>query len=86
MTYLKYLNGFSSDTYKKIRKDLGLSMLDIAKQTKIKYGTLKNWGRKNPAVPAILTWNLFIYEMEAKRQGFDNLTDLIESAQNKSAS
>lgn len=83
MSYLIYLDNPTPANIKEVHKKMGLSQPKMANIAKIGLPTYKGWlapttntNHRTPPTPA---WNLFIYELEARRLGFDDLQDFFKN-------
>lgn len=86
MSYLQYLNNPTPENVQAVHKQSGATQPQIAQIAGIGLQTYKGWlasetnpNHRTPPVPA---WNLLMYELEARRIGFDNLQKFFENYKN----
>lgn len=84
-SFLEYLNNYSHENLLEIeraaqfktREELAI-FLDMSKDT------IKNWfasaESKKWRMPTRQSWNLMLYQLEARRKGFNNLDDLLNKS------
>ena len=79
MNYLDYLNEPTYENVKLVHKASGMTQQQVAQMLGIGLQTYKGWhapiDNKNHRQPHITTWNLFLYELEARKQGYENILD-----------
>ncbi len=86
-SYLDFLNNPTSENVKAVHKqgkeDFGLTQVTVSEMLGISLQTYKGWhaneDNRNYRKPHTTTWNLFLYELEARRLGFDNLLDFFKN-------
>ncbi len=85
-SYLDFLDNPTPKNVKLIHKqaksDFGLTQVTASELLGISLQTYKGWhsseDNRNYRKPHSTTWNLFLYELEARRLGFDNLRDFFK--------
>ncbi len=85
-SYLDFLNEPTSENVKQVhrkaRKEFKITQATASEIIGINIQTYKKWhadvNSDSYRVPHKTTWNLFLYELEARRLGFDNLLDFFK--------
>lgn len=82
MNYLKYLNQPTLENVKLVHKASGMTQQQIAELLGISLQTYKYWhapiDNKNHRKPHITTWNLLLYELEARKNGYESILDVFK--------
>lgn len=82
MNYLDYLDNPTHENIKLVHKASGMTQPQIAEMLGIGLQTYKGWhapvDNKNHRRPHIATWNLLLYELEARRRGYQNILDFFK--------
>lgn len=78
-SYLDYLDSPTPENVKEVHKISGLIQPEAAAVAGIGLSTYKGWcstpDKSNYRQPHTTTWNLYLYELEARRLGCENLLD-----------
>ncbi|MDO4700691.1 MAG: hypothetical protein Q4A69_08415 [Moraxella sp.] len=78
-SFLDYLNNPSFDNIKLVHKASGLTQAQVTQILGIGLQTYKGWQSKpstaNYRQPHTVMWNMLLYELEARRLGYENLSD-----------
>lgn len=86
MSYLQYINNPTPENVQAVHKQSGATQPAIAQIAGIGLHTYKGWltdpKNKHYRRPQNPTWNYLLYELEARRLGFDNLQDFFAKNQN----
>ncbi|MBS9779425.1 MAG: hypothetical protein KGV51_02245 [Moraxellaceae bacterium] len=86
-SYLEFLNNPTPQNVKFVHKqaknDFGLTQVTASEILGIGLQTYKGWhadiDNRNYRKPHTTTWNLFLYELEARHLGFENLQDFFKN-------
>lgn len=82
-SYLKFLNEPTPENIETVHKASGLQIKDAAAVAGVSFETYRGWrasaAAKNKRTPHVMNWNLYLFELEARRLGFDSLKNLVES-------
>ncbi len=86
-SYLQFLDNPTSENAKEVhkqaRKDFKITQETASEIVGVSLQTYKGWHAKPSSVryrqPHKVMWNLFLYELEARRLGADNLKDFFEN-------
>lgn len=83
LSFLDYLDNFSAENLKTIRMASDLKRrADLAKMLGISENTLKAWfmdsDKPRYRSPSPQTWNLLMYQLEARRLGYMDLKQCLE--------
>lgn len=85
MSYLQYINNPSPENVQAVHKQSGATQPAIAQIAGIGLHTYKGWltdpQNQHYRKPQNPTWNYLLYELEARRLGFDNLQKFFENYQ-----
>ena len=83
-SYLDYLDNPTPENIERVHQASGLQIRDAAAVAGVSYDTYKSWRSseksKNSRTPHVMSWNLYLYELEARRLGFDSLKHLMTKA------
>lgn len=76
-SYLAFLNSPTQENIKFVHKVCGMTQPQVADMLGIGLQTYKGWhapvGKDSHRTPHITTWNLLLYELEARRLGYENI-------------
>jgi len=82
-SYLDFLNKHTHENIVFVRKTAGLLQKDAAQLAGISFDSYKSWETKEESAkarkPTIQTWNLYLYELEARRLGYDCLLSVFSA-------
>lgn len=82
MSYLEYLDSPTPENIEAVHQASGLQIREAAAIAGVSYDTYKSWRSsaksKNSRTPHVMSWNLYLYELEARRLKFGSLRNLIE--------
>lgn len=85
MSYLQYLNNPTPENVQAVHEQSGATQPAIAQIAGIGLQTYKGWltdpHNQHYRKPQNPTWNYLLYELEARRLGFDNLQKFFENYQ-----
>lgn len=85
-SYLYFLNDPTPENVRAVHKKFGATQPQMAKIAGIGLQTYKGWlapkDNSNHRTPPVPAWNLLIYELEARRLGFDDLQDFFKNFKN----
>lgn len=83
MNYLECLNNPTYENIKLVHQASGMTQPQVAEMLGIGLQTYKGWhapvDNKNHRAPHITTWNLLLYELEARKRGYANIFDFFEN-------
>lgn len=86
MSYLDYLNNPTPENVRAVHAKFGATQAQMATIANIGLQTYKGWlapeSNSNHRTPPVPAWNLLMYELEARRLGFDNLQDFFKNFKN----
>lgn len=82
MSYLEYLDNPTPENIEAVHQASGLQIREAAAVANISYDTYKSWRSsaksKNSRTPHVMSWNLYLYELEARRLEFEDLKSLMK--------
>ena len=82
-SYLDYINKPTPENIKSVHRAHGMIQPVAAVVAGIGLQTYKGWcsseGSINFRTPHATTWNLFMYELEARRLGYESIFDYFKS-------
>lgn len=84
-SFLDYLDNFSESNLLIVERAAQFrTREELATFIGVSLNTVKNWFAKDPdspkkRIPNIQTWNYMLFQLEARRKGFDSLKQLVES-------
>ena len=84
-SFLDYIDNFTCDAPQIVKNASQMTVEQLAEFSGFHQDTIKGWFKSEDSVrkkiPTRHSWNLLIYMLEAKRKGYDSLTDLVQSSQ-----
>ena len=82
-SYLDFLDQLTPENVKAVHKACGMTQPQVAAMLGIGLQTYKGWhapvDKDSHRTPHVTTWNLFLYELEARRLGFNDLRSFFEN-------
>ncbi len=82
-SYLDYIDKPTPENIKAVHRAHGMIQPDACKVAGIGLQTYRGWcsspDSQNFRKPHTTTWNLFMYELEARRLGYKNIFDYFQS-------
>ena len=83
-SYLDYIDKPTPENIKAVRQAHGMIQADACVVAGVSLQTYKGWYSKASSTrfrsPHVTTWNLFMYELEARRLGYENIFDYFSSS------
>ena len=78
-SYLDFLDKPTPENVKAVHKACGMTQPQVATMLGIGLQTYKGWhapvDKDSHRTPHVTTWNLFLYELEARRLGYQSICD-----------
>ena len=84
-SFLDYVDDYTGDATQIVKNASQMTVEQLAEFSGFHQDTIKGWFKSEDSprkkIPTRHSWNLLIYMLEAKRKGYDSLTDLVQSSQ-----
>ena len=81
-SYLDFLDKPTPENVKAVHKACRMTQLQVAAMLGIGLQTYKGWhapvDKDSHRTPHVTTWNLFLYELEARRLGYESILDFFQ--------
>lgn len=81
-SYLDFLDKPTPENVKAVHKACGMTQPQVATMLSIGLQTYKGWhapaDKDSHRTPHVTTWNLFLYELEARRLGYESILDFFQ--------
>lgn len=82
-SYLDYIDKPTPENIKAVHRAHGMIQPEACKVAGIGLQTYRGWcsseDSRNFRTPHVTTWNLFMYELEARRLGYESIFDYFKS-------
>ncbi|MBP9788128.1 MAG: hypothetical protein KBC72_11340 [Acinetobacter sp.] len=83
-SFLDYVDNYTGDAPQIVKNASQMTVDQLAEFTGFHQDTIKGWFKSENSprkkIPTRHSWNLLIYMLEAKRKGYESLTDLVQSS------
>ena len=83
-SFLDYVDNYTGDAPQTVKSASQMTVEQLAEFTGFHQDTIKGWFKSENSprkkIPTRHSWNLLIYMLEAKRKGYESLTDLVQSS------
>lgn len=83
MNYLDYLNEPTSENMKIVHRASGMTQPAVAKMLGVSIATYRSWNADSDQSyyrqPHNTTWNLLLYELQARKLGYKNIHDFFKN-------